>query len=177
MKAWIIDKICDLNTTENPLTLVNINIPEPAEGEVLLKVQACGICHTEIDEIEGRASPPKLPVIPGHQVIGKIIKINNNNNNNNNFNIGDIVGVGWIYSACGRCEFCKKGLENLCKDFKATGKDKNGGYAEYMIADIKYIFKIPAYLKYYEAAPFLCAGAIGYRSIKLTNLKMVKILG
>lgn len=174
MKAWVIDKICDINSIDSPLSLINLEIPEPKDDEVLLKVLACGICHTEIDEIEGRTPPPVLPVIPGHQVIGKIIKINNNNNS---FKIGDIVGVGWIYSACGNCEFCKKGLENLCNNFLATGRDKNGGYAEYMIANVNYIYKIPSYLEFYEAAPLLCAGAIGYRALKLTNLKNGENIG
>jgi len=173
MKAWVIDKICSVDTTENPLTLVDIDIPEPDKNEVLLKVLACGICHTEIDEIEGRTTPPQYPIIPGHQVVGKIIK----SIDASNFKVGDIVGVGWIYSACNKCEFCQKGFENLCQQFKATGRDKNGGYAEYMVANINYIYKIPSYLKHYEAAPLLCAGAIGYRAIKLANINNGDNLG
>lgn len=148
--------------------------PEPGEGELLLKVSACGVCHTEIDEIEGRTPPPVYPVIPGHQVIGVIEETSGYDQA---FRTGDRVGVAWIYNACGSCEYCLSGQENLCRDFKATGRDAHGGYAEYMIVPAEFVYKIPDLFSDAEAAPLLCAGAIGYRSVALCNMKNGSILG
>jgi propanol-preferring alcohol dehydrogenase len=139
-------------------------MPIPKEGEVLLEVKTCGICHTEIDEIEGRTPPPVYPVIPGHQVVGVVME---SNEKNGKLKIGDRVGVAWIYSACGACEYCNNGQENLCPDFLATGRDRNGGYAEYMRVPEQYVYPIPDFFSDVEAAPLLCAGAIGYRSLEL----------
>lgn len=174
MKAWTIHKICDLTKEKNPLIQVDLPKPSPVEGELLLKIRACGICHTELDEIEGRTPPPTYPVIPGHQVIGIVERISAGNKL---LNIGDRVGVAWIYSACGRCEFCLSGQENLCREFKATGRDADGGYAEYMTVPENFVYKIPELFTDAEAAPLLCAGAIGYRSVKLCNMKNGNILG
>ena len=166
MKAWVIDKIYDLKKENNPLKKVEMPIPVPNTGEILIKVNACGVCHTEIDEIEGRTSPLFFPVIPGHQVIGIVEQ---SNGEGMNFKTGDRVGVAWIYSSCGKCEYCLSGRENLCEDFLATGRDRNGGYAEYMIVPEKFAHSIPKQFTDAEAAPFLCAGAIGYRSLALCN--------
>jgi len=168
MKAMILRKVTKLDENRFPLDLVDVPIPKPKPGEVLIRVSVCGICHTEIDEIEGRTTPPKFPIILGHQVIGRI---ENTDLTTSRFQSGDRVGVAWIFSACGRCKFCKSGNENLCDHFLASGRDVNGGYAEYMTASEKYIHAIPEIFSDAEAAPLLCAGAIGYRSMRLTGLR------
>ena len=168
MKSWIIHRVSDLSAGPEPLRRVDIPIPEPQAGQLLIKVSACGVCHTEIDEIEGRTPPPVYPVIPGHQVIGNIIE---HRGTRNDLHTGDRVGVAWIYSACGKCEFCLSQQENLCQYFRATGRDVNGGYAEYMVADENYVYPVPEIFSDAEAAPLLCAGAIGYRSVSLCSLK------
>lgn len=166
MKAWVIDKISDLTKEDKPLTQKELPKPEPKEGELLIKVKVCGICHTELDEIEGRTPPPEFPVVPGHQVVGIVEE---SKAKNGNIKVGDRVGVAWIFSACGKCEFCLSGQENLCPDFIATGRDTNGGYAEYMTVPEKYAYPIPEVFTDEEAAPHLCAGAIGYRSVVLSK--------
>ncbi|HEC31265.1 MAG TPA: alcohol dehydrogenase, partial [Deltaproteobacteria bacterium] len=143
-------------------------------NEILIQVSACGVCHTELDEIEGRTPPPVFPMVLGHQVVGKVV---DKGQNVTRFQIGDRVGVGWIYSSCGNCEFCQKGEENLCPKFKATGRDANGGYAEYMVIPEDFAFPVPDFFSDTEAAPLLCAGAIGYRSLRLTGLKDGQNLG
>jgi len=168
MKAMILRKITSLKENKNPLHSAEIPIPEPKTGEMLIKVSVCGVCHTELDEIEGRLPPPKLPVVLGHQIVGTVDKLGETASK---FNIGDRVGVAWIFSACGTCRFCREGNENLCDDFRATGKDVNGGYAEYMTVPEKYAFAIPDFFDDAEAAPLLCAGAIGFRSIQLAQIR------
>lgn len=174
MKAMILNRITSFEENSEPLSLVEIPIPKPKKGEVLIKVSACGVCHTEIDEIEGRTPPAKFPIIPGHQVVGKIVE---NGEGAQIYKLDDRVGVAWIYSACGKCSFCLEGNENLCDDFLATGRDADGGYAEYMIAKEDFIFPIPKSFTDAEAAPLLCAGAVGYRSLRLTGLKNGQHLG
>ena len=174
MKCWVLDRKVDLKTESAPLKLIDLPVPEPRSGELLLKVKACGVCHTEIDEIEGRTPPPVYPVIPGHQVIGIVQK---HKGVRKDIQIGDRVGVAWIFHACGNCNYCKTGQENLCPDFIATGRDVHGGYAEYMVADENFVYKIPALFGDAEAAPLLCAGAIGFRSLSLSNLNNGMSLG
>ena len=174
MKAMLLKKLGSFSENKAPLELVNMPDPVPGETEVLVRVSACGVCHTELDEIEGRTPPPNLPVIPGHQVIGRVEQTGSKVSN---FNIGDRVGIGWIHSSCGRCRFCLEGKENLCNEFHATGRDVNGGYAQYMTVPESFAFSIPDVFSDSEAAPLLCAGAIGYRSIKLTGLKDGQNLG
>jgi len=176
MKALVINQITSLSENRNPLVLIDLAKPFPVDNEILVEIYACGVCHTEIDEIEGRAKPPVLPVIPGHQVAGKVVE---KGNSVQKFKIGDMVGVGWIYSACGKCDFCKKGLENLCADFKATGLDANGGYAEYMKIKEDFAVHIPEPLQkeILHVAPLLCAGAIGYRSLWLSKIQNNNTLG
>ena len=164
MKAWVIEKISDLTKEDKPLSQKDLPKPEAKEGELLIKVKVCGVCHTELDEIEGRTLPPEFPVVPGHQVIGIVEK---SNVKNGEIKVGDRVGVAWIFSACGKCEYCSSGQENLCSDFTATGRDVNGGYADYMTVPEKYAYPIPDVFTDEEAAPLLCAGAIGYRSVDL----------
>ena len=167
MKAMLLNQIYDLTKNSQPLELTDIPKPEPGNNDVLIKVSACGVCHTEIDEIEGRTPPAKFPIILGHQVVGIIEDIYKENED---INIGERVGVAWIYSSCGKCKFCLSGKENLCPDFMATGRDAHGGYAEYMLAKKDFIYKIPGVFTDTQAAPLLCAGAIGYRSLKLAGL-------
>ena len=164
MKAWVIEKISDLTKEDKPLSQKYLPKPEAKEGELLIKVKVCGVCHTELDEIEGRTPPPEFPVVPGHQVIGIVEK---SNVKNGEIKVGERVGVAWIFSACGKCEYCSSGQENLCSDFTATGRDVNGGYADYMTVPEKYAYPIPDVFTDEEAAPLLCAGAIGYRSVDL----------
>ncbi|MCF7792686.1 MAG: zinc-dependent alcohol dehydrogenase family protein [Candidatus Cloacimonetes bacterium] len=174
MKAQTLTKIHDLTKESNSVILSEIPTPKPEENEILIKVSVCGVCHTELDEIEGRTPPHKFPLVLGHEVVGKVVEIGIEVNKHK---IGDRVGAGWIWSACGKCEFCLRGDENLCVDFKATGRDVNGGYAEYMTVPEKYAYKIPDIFSDSEAAPLLCAGGVGYRSLKLANLKDGDVLG
>jgi propanol-preferring alcohol dehydrogenase len=174
MKAMILKKIGSFSENNAPLELADLPVTEPGESEILVRVSACGVCHTELDEIEGRTAPPELPVVLGHQVVGRVEQIGGNTNT---FKIGDRVGIGWIHSSCGSCKFCLEGKENLCHKFRATGRDVNGGYAEYMTVPESFAFRIPDLFSDSEAAPLLCAGAIGYRSLKLTGLKDGQSLG
>ena len=174
MKAMILDKITNLKENRNPLQLVDLPIPKPKENEILIKVAVCGVCHTELDEIEGRTPPPHFPIILGHEVIGKVVE---KGHKTKQFKIGERVGVAWIFSACGKCDFCLNGMENLCEKFIATGRDANGGYAEYMTIPENFAYKIPEIFSAEEAAPLLCAGGVGYRSLKLTNLQNGQNLG
>lgn len=167
MKAMVIDRTCDLTREKEPLRLVEMPVPSPEPGEVLVRVSACGVCHTELDEIEGRTPPPVFPVVPGHQVIGFVEACGEGVSR---FKIGDRVGVAWVYSACGTCRFCRQGDENLCDRFLATGRDANGGYAEYMTVPGSFAFPVPETFSDIEAAPLLCAGTIGYRSLRLAQI-------
>jgi len=174
MKAMILKGVCSLQENRTPLERVEWPDPRPGEGEILLRVSACGVCHTELDEIEGRTPPPRFPVVLGHQVVGRVAAMGDQAAA---FRIGDRVGVAWIYSACGRCKFCRAGNENLCSDFKATGRDADGGYAQYMTVPEGFAYPIPEVFSDCEAAPLLCAGAIGYRSLRLTGLEDGQNLG
>ncbi|MGE5807919.1 MAG: zinc-dependent alcohol dehydrogenase family protein [Nitrospirota bacterium] len=168
MKALILKEITSLTKNRSPLEPVDVPVPVPREHEVLIKVSVCGVCHTELDEIEGRTPPAKLPVILGHQIVGRVEKAGKGTDR---FKIGVRVGVAWIFSACGRCRFCTSGRENLCSDFRATGRDADGGYAEYATVPEAFVYEIPPVFSDAEAAPLLCAGAIGYRSLRLTDIK------
>lgn len=174
MKAMLLEHISRLSDNPNPLALSDLDAPVPGEGELLLRVTTCGVCHTELDEIEGRTPPPQLPVVPGHQVVGRVEAAGSRATR---YHDGDRVGVAWIYSACGQCPACRSGNENLCPSFRATGRDANGGYAQYMTVPEAFVYPIPEQLSDAEAAPLLCAGAIGYRSLRLTGLQDGQILG
>jgi len=134
----------------------------------LIKVSTCGVCHTELDEIEGRTRPPRLPIVLGHQIVGRVVQ---NGSLADRFKTGDRVGVAWIHSACGSCAMCKSGTENLCDQFKATGRDVQGGYAEFTTVPEDFAYPIPDSFSDCQAAPLLCAGAIGYRSLHLTGIE------
>jgi len=174
MKAWRLHGVSDLSKDSRPLKAVELPLPEPGPTDVLIRVSCCGVCHTELDEIEGRTVPLYYPVIPGHQVVGHI---HQRGYEASRFAVGDRVGVAWIYSACGTCEYCQRAQENLCPEFRATGRDANGGYAEYMVVDEKYAYALPDVFSDAEAAPLLCAGAIGYRALKLAGIRDGDILG
>lgn len=168
MKAHVIERITNLSEDTEPLNVVDMPIPEPGAGEVLLKVRTCGVCHTELDEIEGRTPPAFFPIVPGHQVVGEVVA---QGAGVIDPEVGKRVGVAWIYSACGKCELCLDGKENLCPEFHATGRDAHGGYAEYMVVPAAYAYPLPEIFSDAEAAPLLCAGAVGYRSLRLLNLQ------
>lgn len=174
MKAMVLKQLCNLDDTESPLELEQLPDPEPGAGEVLIEVSACGVCHTELDEIEGRTPPPRLPVVLGHQVVGRVAGAGRGAKA---ISEGTRVGVPWIYAACGNCRYCREGNENLCADFMATGRDADGGYAQYMTVPEAFVHPIPEVFDDAEAAPLLCAGAIGYRSLALANLENGQNLG
>lgn len=174
MRAMLLERISDLHVEAEPLVLREVPVPEPKPGELLLRVGACGVCHTELDEIEGRTPPPCFPVIPGHQVVGRVVACGEDVEG---VETGSRRGVAWIFSACGHCSQCLAGNENLCSEFRATGRDADGGYAEYMTVLADFTYLIPDVFTDAEAAPLLCGGAIGYRSLMLANLRDGQILG
>ena len=174
MKAFLLKQIVSLTECNQPLCLSDIPEPIIRDGEILIKVSVCGVCHTELDEIEGRTPPPRLPVVPGHQAVGVVAGAGKGVSR---FQIGDRVGVAWIYSSCGVCHYCRSNQENLCADFMATGRDADGGYAEYMKVGEDFAYLIPDNFTDAEAAPLLCAGAIGYRSLHLSGLMDGQNLG
>ncbi len=180
MKAMLMKQISRLEENNSPLELADLPEPVPGENEILIKVSTCGVCHTELDEIEGRMPPPQLPMILGHQVVGRVAAAGGAASRFRTAptrcaaptrQVGERVGVAWIYSACGKCRHCLEGNENLCAHFQATGRDVNGGYAEYMSVPEEFCYPLPPIFSDAEAAPLLCAGAIGYRSLKLSGLK------
>ena len=174
MKAMVLNEICDLKHNKTPLQLTDLPTPVPGEKEILVEISACGVCHTELDEIEGRTPPSRFPMVLGHQVVGRVQE---KGPYAGRYKTGDRVGIAWIYSACGHCAFCRQGEENLCKEFKATGRDANGGYAEYMTVPEDFAYNIPDVFTDSQTAPLLCAGAIGYRSLRLANIKDGQNLG
>ena len=174
MRAMVLNRIVDLAKQRSPLEAMVMPDPVPGPGEILLKVSACGVCHTELDEIEGRTPPARLPMVLGHQVVGRVAETGHGTRR---FAVGDRVGIAWIHSACGRCEHCRQDVENLCARFKATGRDAQGGYAELTTVSEDFAYPIPDIFSDVQAAPLLCAGAIGYRSLRLTDLKGGQRLG
>jgi propanol-preferring alcohol dehydrogenase len=168
MRAMLLQTVGAVETGRDPLTAADIPCPTPGRAEVLIRVAACGVCHTELDEIEGRTPPPVLPVVPGHQIVGTVAACGEGVSCPA---VGARVGVAWIYSACGVCPMCRAGFENICPQFRATGRDANGGYAEFVVVPAAFTFEIPDVLTDAQAAPLLCAGAIGYRSLRLANLR------
>jgi len=171
MKAQILKQICPIES--RPLELTDLPIPRPRSREILVKISACGVCHTELDEIEGRVQP-KLPIVLGHEIIGKIASLGSRVTK---FKIGDRVGISWIHSACGKCHFCEEGNENLCSEFEGTGCQVNGGYAEYTVVSQDFAYLIPDRFTDCQAAPLLCAGAIGFRDLRLSGIKPGQSLG
>jgi propanol-preferring alcohol dehydrogenase len=172
MKAMVLEKI--LPVKERPLKLVDLPVPTPGSKQILVKVSACGVCHTELDEIEGRLSPTKFPIILGHEIVGRVERLGDTASK---FKKGDRVGIAWINWTCGKCSFCLKGEENLCDKAKWTGKDVDGGYAQYTVVSEDFAYPIPERFTDLEAAPLLCAGVIGYRALRLSGMEDIKVLG
>ena len=169
MRAMVLSEIVSLADVDAPLRKADLPIPEPEQDEVLIRVSACGVCHTEIDEIEGRAPPPRLPIILGHEVVGRVERLGSGSSRR--LRKGDRVGVGWIHSSCGGPD------ENISPEFRATGRDVNGGYAEFMTVPQDYVHPIPDVFSDAEAAPLLCAGSIGYRALRLSGVASGSRLG
>jgi len=165
MRAIILDKQSPIE--EKPLKAADLPIPTPDDNQILVKVSVCGACHTDLDEAEGRLKPTKSPIVPGHQVVGKVAE---KGKDVTKFKIGDRVGITWLYSACGKCDFCETGNENLCNQAKWTGKDANGGYAEFTVIGEDFAYHIPKEFSDSQAAPLLCAGVIGYRTLRLADV-------
>jgi len=159
---------------QNPLELVDLPTPEPDSEQILLRLKVCGVCHTDLHTIEGELPEVKLPIIPGHQVVGVVEKLGKNTSR---FKEGDRLGVAWLYSACGKCAFCQRENENLCETARFTGYHVNGGYAEYIVVPEKFVYSIPEIFSDEEAAPLLCAGIIGYRALRLSEIKPGQRLG
>lgn len=174
MKAMLLYKTGSLAEGSNLLRYEDVPGPIPADNEILIKITRCGVCHTELDEIEGRTSPPHLPIILGHQIVGRVVA---KGKQVQSFKLDDRVGVAWVFSTCGKCANCVTGNENLCSGFQATGRDVNGGYSEYVTVGEKFAYHIPTIFSDSEAAPLLCAGAIGYRSMLLCNIKDGQCIG
>ena len=168
MKAMVLKEIASLEEVETPLQLADLPVPDPKPGEVLVRVAVCGVCHTELDEIEGRTAPDRLPVVLGHEVVGRVERLGQSVTK---LKEEDRVGIGWIHSSSGQLD------ENLSPEFRATGRDVNGGYAEYMTVPEDYAYIVPGLFSDAQAAPLLCAGAVGYRALKLTNLQNGELLG
>ena len=156
----------NLPLRENPVEITDVPTPSPSSGQVLIAVEACGVCYTDIDIIEGRVKC-KLPVIPGHQIIGRVVEISEGVSD---LNVGDRVGVAWIAWSCGHCEHCVRGYENLCVHYRATGCDLDGGYAKYTVAYANYTYRVPGNVEAERLAPLMCAGSIGWRAYKLAGI-------
>jgi propanol-preferring alcohol dehydrogenase len=158
----------------NPLKLVDIQTPKPGPHEILVRVQVCGICHTDLHTVEGELDLPKKPVVPGHQVVGVVEKLGQGASR---FKEGDRVGMAWLYFTCGKCSYCLQGKENLCENAKFTGYHVDGGYAQYTVIHENFAYPIPDRFSAEEAAPLLCAGIIGYRALRLSEVKPGQKLG
>lgn len=171
MQAWVLHRPSD--ATRQPLALEERPVPEPGPGEVRLRVASCGVCHTDLHTVEGELLPVRLPVVPGHQVVATVEALGPGAERllPEGVRPGSRVGVPWLYRACGRCEYCLQGRENLCESPQFTGYHVDGGYAEWMVAPAESLLPIPDRYADIEAAPLLCAGIIGYRSLKVAGVE------
>lgn len=172
MRAYRLFSSAPIET--RPLQATDLPIPEPGPGQVRIKVSMCGVCHTDLHTVEGDIHPPQLPVTPGHQVVGVIDRIAVSPDTaalNSAVRLGQRVGIPWLHWADGTCEFCRRGQENLCPNAKFTGFDVDGGYAEYMLAEAGYVLPLPESMSDEQAAPLLCAGIVGFRSLKLADIQ------
>jgi alcohol dehydrogenase, propanol-preferring len=160
MRAMVFQK------RREPLHLTELPIPQPSPTQVQIQIRACAVCRTDLHVIDGELTEPKLPLIPGHEIVGVVMALGNEVEH---FKIGDRVGVPWVGWTCGVCHYCKSGRENLCERALFTGYTLDGGYAEYAVADYRFCFPIPTLYSDIEAAPLLCAGLIGYRSLVKTG--------
>ena len=168
MRAMVLPAIADLDSNPAPLQPVSLPDPVPGERDILIRVSVCGVCHTELDEIEGRTLPQQLPIVPGHEIVGRVAAMGEGCRR---FALQQRVGVGWIHSSSGAAD------ENLSPDFRATGRDAHGGYAELVVVPERYAYPIPDVFSDAEAAPLLCAGGVGYRSLMLTGIRDGDVLG
>ncbi len=155
-----------LQAPGQPLVLKELPIPIPDRDQVLIKVNACGVCRTDLHVVDGELPDPKLPIIPGHEIVGSVVRAGENAKS---FAVGDRIGVPWMGSTCTECHFCRTGRENLCDSPKFTGYSLDGGYAEFAVADRRYCFRLPESYSDTAAAPLLCAGLIGYRSYRMAG--------
>ena len=172
MKAVRLSEISAIES--HPLELVDVEPPLPQVGQVRIKVRTCGLCHTDLHEIEGELTLPKLPLIPGHQVVGIVDQLGPQVAN---LKVGDRVGLAWLGHTCGQCRFCRSDHENLCEHARFTGFHFDGGYAEYAVAYADFVYLVPDNVPAVSAAPLLCAGIIGYRSLRLSEIKPGQRLG
>jgi alcohol dehydrogenase, propanol-preferring len=164
-----------LAAPKKPLQLVDLPKPIPASGQLLIRVNACGVCRTDLHVVDGELTEPSLPIIPGHQIVGTVEEAEQGSGR---FRFGDRVGVPWLGWSCGECEFCGSGRENLCDRARYTGYQINGGFAEYCVADERFCFSIPPGYDDFQAAPLLCAGLIGYRALRMAgNAKRIGFYG
>ncbi len=172
MKAMLLEQTASIE--QNPLKRADIPLPEPRVGELLINVLACGVCHTDLHTAEGDLPLPLLPLVPGHQVVGRVVQAGSANSR---IREQDRVGVTWFFSGCDSCRFCMEGRENLCPNALFTGYHVNGGYAEYMVVPEDSAFPIPDVFSDVEATPLLCGGVIGYRALRLSEIKPGQRLG
>lgn len=163
-----------LEEHSEPLKLTEVDLPRPGPGQVRLRVSVCGVCHTDLHTVEGDLDLPQLPITPGHQVVGMV---DARGEGADRYALGDRVGVAWLYTACGKCDHCLSGRENLCERAQFTGLHADGGYAQYMVANEAFVYPIPQQLDDVQAAPLLCAGIIGYRALRLSDVQPGQRLG
>ncbi|MGB6865439.1 MAG: zinc-dependent alcohol dehydrogenase family protein, partial [Candidatus Aminicenantaceae bacterium] len=172
MKAMLLNKFALID--QNPLKLTDVPEPVPRAEDILIRINVCGICHTDLHTIEGELPDVKLPIIPGHQIVGIVEK---RGSEASRFKEGDRVGVAWLYSTEDNCKYAQQGKENLCDNARFTGYHVNGGYAEYIAIPEKFAYPIPSIFSDQEAAPLLCAGIIGYRALRISEIKPGQRLG
>ena len=172
MRAMVLEKPGP--APEHPLIDTDVPLPSPGPDQILIKVHACGVCHTDLHTVEGDLALPKLPVIPGHQIVGTVNAVGADVTR---FKTGDRVGVPWLHSTCGECEYCNRGLENLCDGAQFTGLHADGGYAEFTLAPAEFAYRLPDNFPDLQAAPLLCAGIIGYRALRLSDIEPGRRLG
>jgi propanol-preferring alcohol dehydrogenase len=155
-----------MDTAKAPLRLGAVAVPTPGPGQVLISVHACAVCRTDLHVVDGELTQPKLPLIPGHEIVGSVAAVGADVDR---FRVGDRVGVPWLGWTCGQCDFCRSGRENLCAHARFTGYQIDGGYSEFTVADQRFCFAIPSGYNDVDAAPLLCAGLIGYRSLRMAG--------
>jgi propanol-preferring alcohol dehydrogenase len=158
----------------SPLVWTDLPDPHPGPCQIAIRVSACAVCHTDLHTVEGDLRPPRLPLIPGHQVVGKVVALGPEAAG---WSVGERAGVFWLHNACGQCEFCRRGEENLCPAAEFTGLHRNGGYAEYILAQADFALRIPDAFDDVHAAPLLCAGIIGYRSLRKAEVQPEETIG
>ena len=172
MKALLLRNAAPIETA--PLEPAEIPVPEPGDREILIRVRACGLCHTDLHTVEGELALPKMPLVPGHQIVGVVQEVGEGVSR---LGPGDRVGLGWLNSACGECAFCRSERENLCLAGRFTGYHVDGGYAEYVVAPAAFTYPLPQGFSDEQAAPLLCGGVIGYRALRLSGIRPGEVLG